>query len=143
MTQYFFEDLELGMEASMSRRVEESDIAQFAHLSGDFNPIHLSEEFARATRFGGRIAHGMMTASMISAVLSMKLPGSGTVYLSQMLNFRRPVRIGDVAVASVRITGLKAEGRRCTLDCAVRVGDQIVLDGEALVSLPARPKPAD
>lgn len=142
-TSYFFEDLSLGMRESIMKTVMANDVVGFATLSGDHNPIHLSEHFARKTRFGQRIAHGLYTASLISAVLGMYLPGPGAVYLSQTLNFRAPVRIGDVVAVSVEVVELVAEGRRCKLKCEAVVDGKVVLDGEALVMVPARrPSPA-
>ena len=137
-TSYFFEDLSIGMSESIMKTVMANDVVGFATLSGDHNPIHLSDHFARKTRFGGRIAHGLYTASLISAVLGMYLPGPGAVYLSQTLNFRAPVRIGDVVSVSVRVVELLAEGRRCTLQCECVVDGKVVLDGQALVMVPSR-----
>jgi len=137
-TSYFFEDLSVGMSESIMKTVMANDVVGFATLSGDHNPIHLSDHFARKTRFGGRIAHGLYTASLISAVLGMYLPGPGAVYLSQTLNFRAPVRIGDVVSVSVRVVELVAEGRRCTLQCECVVDGKVVLDGQALVMVPSR-----
>ena len=137
-TSYFFEDLSIGMSESIMKTVMANDVVGFATLSGDHNPIHLSDHFARKTRFGGRIAHGLYTASLISAVLGMYLPGPGAVYLSQTLNFRAPVRIGDVVIVSVQVVELVAEGRRCTLQCECVVDGKVVLDGQALVMVPSR-----
>ncbi len=137
-TSYYFEDLALGMRESIMKTVMANDVVGFATLSGDHNPVHLSDHFARKTRFGGRIAHGLYTASLISAVLGMRLPGPGAVYLSQTLNFRAPVRIGDVVVVAVEVVELVAEGRRCRLACECLVDGKVVLDGEALVMVPAR-----
>lgn len=137
-TTYYFEDLSLGMRESIMKTVMADDVVGFATLSGDHNPVHLSDHFARKTRFGGRIAHGLYTASLISAVLGMRLPGPGAVYLSQTLNFRAPVRIGDVVTVSVEVVELVAEGRRCKLACECVVDGKVVLDGEALVIAPAR-----
>jgi 3-hydroxybutyryl-CoA dehydratase len=137
-TSYYFEDLTLGMRESIMKTVMANDVIGFATLSGDHNPVHLSDHFARKTRFGGRIAHGLYTASLISAVLGMRLPGPGAVYLSQTLNFRAPVRIGDVVVVAVEVVELVAEGRRCRLACECLVDGKVVLDGEALVMVPAR-----
>ncbi|MDB5543508.1 MAG: MaoC domain protein dehydratase [Hyphomicrobiales bacterium] len=137
-TSYHFEDLALGMRESIMKTVMANDVVGFATLSGDHNPVHLSDHFARKTRFGGRIAHGLYTASLISAVLGMRLPGPGAVYLSQTLNFRAPVRIGDVVVVAVEVVELVAEGRRCRLACECLVDGKVVLDGEALVMVPAR-----
>jgi 3-hydroxybutyryl-CoA dehydratase len=137
-TSYYFEDLSLGMRESIMKTVMANDVVGFATLSGDHNPVHLSDHFARKTRFGGRIAHGLYTASLISAVLGMRLPGPGAVYLSQTLNFRAPVRIGDVVVVAVEVVELVAEGRRCRLACECLVDGKVVLNGEALVMVPAR-----
>ena len=135
---YFFEDLSVGMRESIMKTVMANDVVGFATLSGDHNPVHLSDHFARKTRFGGRIAHGLYTASLISAVLGMRLPGPGAVYLSQTLNFRAPVRIGDVVIVSVEVVELTPEGRRCRLACECVVDGKVVLDGEAIVMAPAR-----
>ncbi len=137
-TLYYFEDLAVGQRELIMKTVMASDVVGFATLSGDHNPIHLSDHFARKTRFGGRIAHGLYTASLISAVLGMRLPGPGAVYLSQTLNFRGPVRIGDVVVVSVEVKELFPENRRCCLTCEVVVDGKVVLDGEALVMVPTR-----
>jgi 3-hydroxybutyryl-CoA dehydratase len=144
-TTHYFEDLSVGMRETLMKTVMNEDVIGFANLSGDHNPIHLSEHFARKTRFGERIAHGLYTASLISAVLGMYLPGPGAVYLSQTLNFRGPVRIGDVVTISVEVAELVPEGRRVLLRCECLVDNKLVLDGEARVSVPTRrvvPKPA-
>ena len=104
---YYFEELSLGMRESFMKTVMADDIVGFAQLSGDHNPIHLSDHFAKHTRFGERIAHGLYTASLISAVLGMKLPGPGAVYLSQTLNFRGPVKIGDVVTVCAEVVELE------------------------------------
>jgi 3-hydroxybutyryl-CoA dehydratase len=134
----FFEDLSLGMTASYVRCVKEADIIKFAELTGDTNPIHLDEEYAAATAFKGRIAHGALTASYVSTVLGTMLPGPGAIYISQSLNFRRPVRIGDEVCASARIVELILERRRVimTLDCSVE--GKTVLEAEALLTMPSR-----
>jgi 3-hydroxybutyryl-CoA dehydratase len=137
-TTHYFEDLSVGMRETLMKTVMNEDVIGFANLSGDHNPIHLSEHFARKTRFGERIAHGLYTASLISAVLGMYLPGPGAVYLSQTLNFRGPVRIGDVVTISVEVAELVPEGRRVLLRCECIVDNRIVLDGEARVSVPTR-----
>ena len=118
--------------------VERLLVKKEADLTGDHNPIHLSDHFARKTRFGGRIAHGLYTASLISAVLGMRLPGPGAVYLSQTLNFRAPVRIGDVVSILVEVVELDPEKKRCRLKCEALVDGKVVLDGEALVMVPSR-----
>ena len=110
----------------------------FAELSTDHNPVHLDDAYARDTIFEGRIAHGMLTAGLISAVIGEQLPGHGTVYLGQTLKFRAPVRPGDRVEATVVVREIDHSRRRVTLDCACRVGDKVVLEGEALVLAPSR-----
>jgi 3-hydroxybutyryl-CoA dehydratase len=116
----YFEDLAVGMRATIRKTVENEDVIHFAELSGDHNPIHLSEHFARKTRFGGRIVHGL--------------------YTSQTLNFRGPVKIGDLVDVSVEVAELTEKNRRVRLHCECRVGDQVVLDGEGVLSVPPTPK---
>ncbi len=136
----YFEDLSVGMRETISKTVQNEDVIGFAELSGDHNPIHLSEHFARKTRFGGRIVHGLYTASLISAVIGMRLPGPGSVYISQSLNFLGPVKIGDVIEVSVEVVELIEKGRRVRLQCECRVGDKVVLEGEGVLSVPPAPK---
>lgn len=135
---YRFEDLTVGMSASVSRTVSEADILMFAGVSGDTNPVHLDQEFAASTMFGGRIAHGMLSAGLISAVFGTRLPGPGCIYLSQNLKFKAPVKIGDTVVARVTVKELKAEKRRAVFSTICTVGDTVVLDGEAELLVPAR-----
>jgi 3-hydroxybutyryl-CoA dehydratase len=132
------EDIEIGMSRSLSKTIGDAEIAMFAELSTDHNPVHLDDAYAQDTIFGGRIAHGMLTAGLISAVIGEQLPGHGTVYLGQTLKFMAPVRPGDRVEASVTVTGIDHAKRRVTLDCACRVGDTVVLKGEALVLAPSR-----
>ena len=136
----YFEDLAVGMTERLSKTVASSDVVGFAQVTGDRNPIHLSEHFAARTPFGGRIAHGLYTASLISAVIGTRLPGPGAVYMSQTLNFRAPVRIGDLVEASVEVVELSDKGRRVKLACRCKVGDTLVLEGEALVKVPGKPE---
>ncbi len=138
----YFEDLSVGMRETYRKVVKASDVVGFAEISGDRNPIHLSEHFAAKTPFGGRIAHGLYTASLISAVIGTRLPGPGAIYISQTLRFLAPVRIGDTVDASVEIVELSEKGRRGKLKCECRVGDTVVLEGEAEVRVPARPTPS-
>jgi 3-hydroxybutyryl-CoA dehydratase len=133
MNGYDVEDLHTGMRATFSKTITEADIVLFAAVSGDNNAMHVNEEFAATTRFGGRIAHGFLTASVISAAVANRLPGPGTIYLSQQLNFRAPVRIGQTVHASVCVSAIDRERRRVTLETVCRVGDTVVIDGEALV----------
>lgn len=136
---YFFEDFELGMEASVARTVAEADIIAFADVTGDKNPVHLDEDYASNTMFKSRIAHGMLTAGYISAVFGMEMPGPGAIYISQTLNFRAPVRIGDAVVARARVIELLPKKRRARFECVCTVGDTTVLEGEAILMVPARP----
>lgn len=133
-----FEDLSIGMSETYRKEVRASDVVGFAELTGDRNPIHLSEHFAAKTPFGGRIAHGLYTAGLVSAVIGTRLPGPGAIYLSQTLYFRAPVRIGDVVEARVEVVELAERGWRAKLICSCKVGDIVVLDGEALVKVPPR-----
>ena len=135
----YFEDVRVGMRETYRKNVKSSDVVGFAEISGDRNPIHLSEHFAAKTPFGGRIAHGLYTASLISAVIGTRLPGPGAIYISQTLRFLAPVRIGDVVDATVEIVELVEKGRRAKLRCECKVGDTVVLEGEAEVKIPGRP----
>lgn len=132
------EDIEIGMSRSLSKTIGDAEIAMFAELSTDHNPVHLDDAYAQDTIFGGRIAHGMLTAGLISAVIGEQLPGHGSVYLGQSLKFMAPVRPGDRVEASVTVISIDHAKRRVTLDCACRVGDTVVLKGEALVLAPSR-----
>jgi 3-hydroxybutyryl-CoA dehydratase len=135
-----FEDLAVGMTETLSKTISSDDVVGFATLTGDRNPIHLSEHFAARTTFGGRVAHGLYTAGLISAVLGTRLPGPGAIYVSQTLHFHAPVRIGDTVDVTVTVAELIPERLRARLACACRVGDQLVLDGEALVKVPSAAK---
>src|SRR4051812_45958254 len=135
-----FEDLTVGMSESFSKVVSSSDVVGFAELTGDRNPIHLAQHFAAKTPFKTRIAHGLYTASLISAVLGTRLPGPGAIYISQTLNFRAPVKIGDTVVVTVTVADLMAEKSRARLSCVCTVESEIVLDGEALVKVPKNEK---
>jgi 3-hydroxybutyryl-CoA dehydratase len=132
------EDIEIGMTRSLAKTIGDREIALFAELSTDHNPVHLDDDYARDTIFEGRIAHGMLTAALISAVIGEQLPGHGTVYLGQSLKFMAPVRPGDRVEAIVAVTAIDHGRRRVTLDCQCRVGDTVVLKGEALVLAPSR-----
>jgi 3-hydroxybutyryl-CoA dehydratase len=136
---YYFEDLELGMEASVAKTVAEADIIAFADITGDKNPVHLDETYASNTMFKSRIAHGMLTAGYVSAVFGMEMPGPGAIYISQTLNFRAPVRIGDAVVARARVIELLPKKRRARFECVCTVGETAVLEGEAILMVPPRP----
>lgn len=137
---YVFEDLSVGMEASYERAVTEADILGFAEITGDRNPVHLDAAYAATTLFKERIAHGMLSAGYISAVFGTRLPGPGAIYVSQSLNFRGPVKIGDTVTAHVRLRELVEGKRRAVFDCRCSVGGKSVLEGEAVLMVPARPK---
>lgn len=132
------EDLEIGMTRSLSRVIGDREIRLFADLSTDRNPVHLDEGYAQDTIFGGRIAHGMMTGALISAVIGEQLPGHGTVYLGQSLKFLAPVRPGDRVDARVTVTAIDHAKRRVTLECTCHVGEKAVVKGEALVLAPSK-----
>jgi 3-hydroxybutyryl-CoA dehydratase len=134
----YFEDLSVGMTERLAKTVASSDVVGFAEVTGDRNPIHLSEHFAAKTPFGTRIAHGLYTASLISAVLGTRLPGPGAVYISQTLNFRAPVKIGDTVEVSVAVVELLPKKFRARLACTCTVDGETVLDGEAWVKVPSR-----
>lgn len=134
----YFEDLRLGQSAVYARTVTEADIVLFAGVSGDTNPVHINEEFASGTMFSGRIAHGMLTASLISAVIGTRLPGPGAIYVSQTLRFKAPVRIGDTVTARATITDLVPDKRRATIATVATVRNKVVLEGEAIVMVPQR-----
>ena len=132
------EDLEIGMSRTLERKITQNDILLFSKVSGDQNPVHLDEEYAQQTIFGRRIAHGMLTASLISAVIAEQLPGHGTVYLSQTLKFMRPVLPSQLVTITVKVTNIIYSNRRVTLDCRCKVNEKVVLAGEALVLAPSR-----
>lgn len=129
-----FAELTIGQFAEHSKTVTETDVVLYAGITGDFNPMHVNQTYAEKTRFGGRIAHGMLTAGFISAVLGMKLPGEGSIYMSQSLRFMKPVRIGDTITARIEVIELFPDKRRVRLATSCRnQSDEVVLDGEALV----------
>ena len=136
---YYFEDLEVGMTDVFAKTVTEADIILFAGISGDTNPVHLNEEFASATMFKGRIAHGILSASFISTVIGTKLPGPGCIYVSQALRFKAPVKSGDTVTAIATVTKLIPEKKFVELKTQCLVKGKVVLDGEATVMVPARP----
>jgi len=135
----FFEDLSVGQEASLSNTVSGANIVAFAEISGDRNPVHLDADYAATTMFKERIAHGMLSAAYISAVFGMKLPGPGAIYMSQTLKFKAPVKIGDTVVTTVKVAELMPEKRRARFECVCTVNDKPVVNGEAMLMVPARP----
>ena len=129
-------ELTVGQSAQFSKTISESDVYTFAGVTGDLNPAHINESYAKETRFGGRIAHGMLSAGLISAVIGTRLPGPGTIYMSQTLKFLSPVHIGDTVTATVTVAALDDRGR-ATLDTVCTNQDGVLLvKGEALVLLP-------
>jgi 3-hydroxybutyryl-CoA dehydratase len=138
MNGFFLEDLEVGQSAMFGRTVTDADIAAFAGVSGDTNPIHLHDGFARTTRFGQRIAHGMLSGSFISTVIGTKLPGPGAVYISQTMNFMAPVMIGDTITAIATVAVIDDKRRRVTLKTQCLNGDKVVVAGEATILVPRR-----
>lgn len=148
ISNYTYAEISLGQTASYTRQVGEQDLQLFAVVSGDVNPVHLDADFAATTVFGERIAHGMLTGAFISAALAMELPGPGTIYLSQSLRFRLPVKIGDTITVTLEVTEKQDRGRVVTLDCkASNAAGKTVVTGTAQVSAPeqklviARPTP--
>ena len=132
-----FEDLRVGQTGTYARLASPRDIRAFADCTGDTNPIHLDEEYASQSIFGGCIAHGLWTASLISACFGTVFPGPGGVYVEQTLRFKGPVRIGDTAVATVRITGLLPEKHWAYFETEVHANDVLVLKGEAVLKVPS------
>jgi 3-hydroxybutyryl-CoA dehydratase len=136
--QVFFEDIQPGDSAEYSKTVTEADILMFGAVSGDDNPVHFNQDYAEQTPFGGRIAHGMLTASLISTVVGTRLPGEGTIYLSQSTRFKAPVRIGDTVTARVTAMELDPVKKRVQFKTECLVKDKVVLEGESLVIAPSR-----
>lgn len=134
----FFDELSVGQSASFGKTISEADILMFVAVSGDTNPLHINAEAAAASMFKERIAHGMLSAGLISAVLGTRLPGEGAIYLSQTLKFRAPVKIGDTVTARVEVTALDPAKHRATLSTICTVAGKTVIEGEAMVMVPAR-----
>ena len=133
----FFHKLEIGMSESFSKKIREQDIEIFGKVSSDFNPVHFNKEFAKKTIFKKPIAHGMLSASFISALIGERLPGNGTIYLSQTLKFHRPVFINQEVKTTVTIEKIQKEKKQVTLDCNCKVNNIIVISGSALVLAPS------
>jgi 3-hydroxybutyryl-CoA dehydratase len=132
-----FADLAVGMQVSIQNTVSEQDVTDFARVSGDYNPLHMDEEYAKTTQFGTRIAHGALTASYISAVLGNDLPGPGAVFMELNLKFVRPVRIGDTVVSTAEVIAMEERGCRVTLAVKGEANGKIVMKGEAKVMVPS------
>lgn len=134
----FFEDLSVGQTASLAKTITEADILMYAAVSMDTNPVHIDAEAAKDTIFGERIAHGMLSAGLISAVLGTRLPGPGSLYMRQSLRFAAPVKIGDTVTATVEVTALNPDKKRATLRTICTVKGELVIEGEAYVQVPSR-----
>jgi 3-hydroxybutyryl-CoA dehydratase len=136
----YLDELSLGQSAEMVRTVHEADIVMFAEVSGDNNPVHLDEAYAAQTPFKTRIAHGMLSAAYISAVIGTQLPGPGTIYMQLALRFKRPVKIGDEVTTKAVVTAIDLEKGRVTIETVCYVGGKPVIEGEALVMAPRKPE---
>lgn len=134
---YFLDELTPGLSASLEHAISERDVELFAEVTGDRNPVHFDEAFARRTVFRGRVAHGALSIGFISAVIGNKLPGAGTIFVSASVSFKAPVRIGQTVVTTCTVREIR--GREAVLDCVCKVGDVEVLVGEARVLAPRRP----
>ena len=135
---YTIEELAIGMSAVFAKTVTEADLVMFGAASGDMQPVHFNEEYARTTMFKGRIAHGMLSAGIISACAGMRLPGPGAIYVSQTLKFKAPVRIGETVTARVEVVSTVPEKKFVVLKTTCSVADKIVIDGEATLMVPSK-----
>ncbi|MEJ1381018.1 MAG: MaoC/PaaZ C-terminal domain-containing protein [Candidatus Sedimenticola sp. (ex Thyasira tokunagai)] len=132
-----YQELEIGATATYEKSLTEEDLVLFATTSGDVNPVHLDEAYAADSMFKGRIAHGMWSAGLISAALATVMPGPGSIYLGQSLNFRRPVRLGDRLTVTLKVKEKRDDKQIVTIDCKVKNQDgRLVVDGEASVIAP-------
>jgi len=136
----YLEDLEVGLSRSITKVIDEHAINLFAEVSEDRNPLHLDDAAGAASIFKTRIAHGMLSAGLFSALIGERLPGHGSIYMSQNLRFTAPVRIGETVTATVTVTNIIPEKRRVALECVAKVGDTVVITGDALVLAPSRVK---
>lgn len=136
---YYLEDLKVGLSASYAKTITEADVALFAGITGDDNPVHLNADYAAGTQFGQRIVHGMFSAGLISAVLGTRLPGPGAIYVDQQLSFKAPVHIGDTVVATATVLEIDERRRRVKLETICRVKDKIVAQGVATNMVDRRP----
>lgn len=138
MVSVYYEDLKVGQAATIEKTVTEKDIQAFGEATGDFNPVHFDEEYAKGTLFRGRVAHGALSIGFISALLGMKLPGEGTIFVSAKVEFKAPVRIGDTVVTTCTVKEIR-ERRQVVMDCVCTVEGKPVVIGEALVLAPKKP----
>lgn len=133
---YKLEEIKIGMSESYSQTITDADVKDFSGISGDKNPVHMNEEYAKASRFGKRIAHGMLSSGFFSALFGTKLPGQGCVYVAQSLKFRKPVYIGDTVTATVEVTSIDIDKRRVFFDTYCKVGKSKVITGVAEIYIP-------
>ncbi|MBV1884944.1 MAG: MaoC family dehydratase N-terminal domain-containing protein [Gammaproteobacteria bacterium] len=137
LSNFTFDELEVGQTAQFSETLEERHLILFAAVSGDVNPVHLDEEFAQGTQFKGRIAHGMWSASLISAAIATQMPGPGSIYLGQNLSFKRPVKLGDTLTVNLTINEKIDRKKQVVIDCIVKnQSGKVVLSGDARVVAP-------
>jgi 3-hydroxybutyryl-CoA dehydratase len=141
MTTVYLDELRPGLSATMDHTVTEQHVQLFGEATGDFNPVHFDEDFARRTVFRGRVAHGVLSMGFISAVIGTKLPGQGTIFVSASLVFKTPVRIGDTVTTICTVRDVA--GREAIMDCSCNVGERLVLEAEARVLAPKRPAVKD
>ena len=134
----YLEDMEIGLSRSIAKVMGDVEIESFAKTSEDRNPIHLNDEAGKASIFKSRVVHGMLSASLFSALLGEYLPGHGAIYLSQTLQFTKPVYPGDKVVASVTVININNNKKQVTLKCEAKVGDKLVIKGEAVALAPSR-----
>ena len=137
MTSVYLDELVPGMSASIEHTVTERDVQLFGEATGDMNPVHFDEDYARKTVFRGRVAHGALSSGFISALLATKLPGEGSIFLSASIAFKTPVRIGDTVLTTATVR--EVNGRAVVLDCACKVDDRLVLESQVQVLAPRRP----
>ena len=142
VTAYGIDDLSVGQSASYTRTVTEADVQKFGEVSGDFNPLHFDDTYAKSTIFRGRIAHGVLFLSYISTVLGTQLPGAGAIFLGATVRFKSPVRIGDTVTATCTVKEINRPRNRVTFDCNCKVGKNIVVECEAEVMVPSRRNPS-
>ena len=141
MTTVYLDELKPGMSATMDNIVTERHIQLFGEATGDMNPVHFDEDYARKTIFRGRVAHGALSVGFISAVMGTRLPGDGTIFVSASIVFKTPVRIGDTVTTICTVR--EVTGREAIMDCACKVGERLVLEAEARVLVPKRPAAKD
>lgn len=134
----YLEDLQVGQSDTYTRTVTERDVQLFGEATGDMNPVHFDDEYARKTVFRGRVAHGALTIGFLSALLGMQLPGAGTIFQSATIAFKAPVRIGDTVTVTATVTAI--EGRSASIACVCAVGETVVMESDVKVLVPKKPR---